>query len=570
MHESLDTEGPSLTESFAELLCDGRQALDRGDPKHANAVVERVLLSAGSVDQPVMRIKAQILGAQAAIATQSFEQATSYATEAVRIARTLGTSSLIADGLLVLARVSYAIGDFEQALVELEQVQPLLGGIANEATSFSFHVFVGNVHLAMGQFEAAISVGMVADRLATNLGDLRSQAVAAGNLASYWFSEHERRRKALGAQAGTDALHHALALNEKAMQLASECGAQQLNLAHYSNHGAMLVAAERDQDAAAMFARHRSLANALRQNSTLPAALFAEATLEKRLGNLATANDILREGIEIGEQLQANNDLTDLYELASEIAESEGDLETALRLYKAMYRTRTRSITQVAEQRSLVMGVRLATDRAVHAASSERERAEELRKANKALERHAEKLTKEALEDALTGLANRRQLDLHLAQYHLGASGGSTGTCVAILDVDFFKLVNDRHSHGVGDQVLRQIAALIQASCREGDLAARSGGEEFVLCLHAVDLPLAAAACERVRKAIELFTWSQIAVGLSVTISVGVTALGFHANPDVALAAADSLLYQAKREGRNRVCASSMSAAVAGGPAHRR
>ena len=548
-----------VSDSLNELLNEGKRALDRGDVETANWAVEQVLSSLGTLDDRVVRSKAKVLGAQAAIASQAFERATACALEAVSLAQEVGQQSVIADGVLVLARVSYEIGDFEQALVELEQVRPLVADGASEATMFSFNVFVGNVHLALGQFEEAIEVGIVAERIARSLDNVRSMAVAAGNLASYWFSEYARRKKILGESVGNEALHHAFTLNEEAIRLASECGADRLNLSHYSNQGAILAALGKDQQALEMFARHREMARSLGQAATLPAALFAEASLERRLGRSSVAAALLREGIEIGE-LGSNPDLTDLYELASEIAEAERDFEAALHFYKGMYRTRTRCVTQAAEQRSLVMAVRLSTDRALRAAASERANADQLRQANQLLEQHAEKLGRQALEDALTGLPNRRRLDIHLAKCFSDPAAKISNTCVAILDVDLFKQVNDRFSHAIGDQVLRQVGVLIQASCRGADLAARSGGEEFVLCLHDVGLERAASACERVRAAIERHEWSSIAEGLGVTVSIGLTEIASHNDADAALAAADALLYKAKREGRNRVCASTVVA----------
>jgi diguanylate cyclase (GGDEF)-like protein len=125
---------------------------------------------------------------------------------------------------------------------------------------------------------------------------------------------------------------------------------------------------------------------------------------------------------------------------------------------------------------------------------------------------------------------------------------------VALLDVDHFKQINDRHSHAVGDLVLMQLAALIARQCREGDLPARYGGEEFLVRFHRIGLDGAAAACERLRAAVAAHDWASLAPGLAVTVSIGVVDLGRHGSVAAALAAADELMYRAKRGGRNRVC----------------
>ena len=132
---------------------------------------------------------------------------------------------------------------------------------------------------------------------------------------------------------------------------------------------------------------------------------------------------------------------------------------------------------------------------------------------------------------------------------------------MALLDVDHFKQINDRHSHAVGDLVLMQLAALIARQCREGDLPARYGGEEFLVRFDRIGLGPAAAACERLRAAVEAHDWSALAPGLCVTVSIGVVDLSRHASATEALAAADERMYRAKREGRNRVCADRVPAA---------
>jgi diguanylate cyclase (GGDEF)-like protein len=121
------------------------------------------------------------------------------------------------------------------------------------------------------------------------------------------------------------------------------------------------------------------------------------------------------------------------------------------------------------------------------------------------------------------------------------------GHTIALIDVDHFKRVNDQHSHQVGDQVLRELAALLRAACRAGDIAARYGGEEFAVLFTDVAEAEALEAAERIRRLVEDFAWATVAAGLNVTVSIGVAS-----GPDL-LALADRRLYQAKDAGRNRV-----------------
>lgn len=158
--------------------------------------------------------------------------------------------------------------------------------------------------------------------------------------------------------------------------------------------------------------------------------------------------------------------------------------------------------------------------------------------------------------DPLTGLANRRELDRTLsAEWQRSARSGSP-LSVVIGDLDFFKQVNDRYSHAVGDAVLKAIAALLMRGRRNTDIVARYGGEEFVLVLPDTDRLAASQLADRLRAQIEAVDWSAIQAGLHVTISFGVASrdeVAADAAPERLVIAADDKLYRAKGAGRNRV-----------------
>ncbi|MEG3050425.1 MAG: GGDEF domain-containing protein, partial [Thermomonas sp.] len=122
-------------------------------------------------------------------------------------------------------------------------------------------------------------------------------------------------------------------------------------------------------------------------------------------------------------------------------------------------------------------------------------------------------------------------------------------------DVDLFKPVNDRYGHISGDEVLRQIAQLLRRHARTDDLAARIGGEEFALLLSECDAEAARVFAERLREAVAAAVFSPGGEPQRITISIGIAALSVERDDRPALmAAADTALYRAKSEGRNRVC----------------
>lgn len=159
-----------------------------------------------------------------------------------------------------------------------------------------------------------------------------------------------------------------------------------------------------------------------------------------------------------------------------------------------------------------------------------------------------------SLRDTLTSSYNRRYLD----QWLHGPSverRGPAGMAIALVDLDLFKEVNDTFGHLVGDRVLREVADLLQQGLPSEGFCARYGGEEFALVLPDVDHAHAVRIADTARIRVAHHPWARIRPGLSVTISVGLA----HENraevvePERQLRHADSLLYMAKRAGRNKV-----------------
>jgi diguanylate cyclase (GGDEF)-like protein len=152
--------------------------------------------------------------------------------------------------------------------------------------------------------------------------------------------------------------------------------------------------------------------------------------------------------------------------------------------------------------------------------------------------------------DGLTGVYNRRRF-LELAGLERErAQGGSA--CIALFDLDRFKLINDAHGHLAGDAVIRGAIEVIKQHCRQGDLVGRYGGEEFVLCLPHTSLPLARDIAERICAALAATTVNHDGRSIPVTASIGVAALRPGESIEQWLSRADKALYEAKRAGRNR------------------
>ena len=175
-------------------------------------------------------------------------------------------------------------------------------------------------------------------------------------------------------------------------------------------------------------------------------------------------------------------------------------------------------------------------------------------------ERIRAELHRAATTDALTGLPNRRTITERASVLLALAHAGQQPFSVAVIDVDYFKAINDQHGHNIGDLVLQAVAANLRAHCRGEEVVGRQGGEEFVALLPEADAAGAHRAAERLRTAV---ADQSVAVGpdtsLQVTVSIGIATGTSNSLPDfdTLLKRADMALYDAKANGRNRVCAAS-------------
>lgn len=159
-----------------------------------------------------------------------------------------------------------------------------------------------------------------------------------------------------------------------------------------------------------------------------------------------------------------------------------------------------------------------------------------------------------ALHDALTDLPNRRMLAENLSRAAHQARRGRRGALM-VVDLDNFKVVNDSLGHAAGDQLLRQVADLMKGVLRPGDFVARIGGDEFAVLIDGGEFDDALSAAERLRSALEAFRFQFGGQTRSIGASIGITSINGDVDGDGLMIEADSALYAAKEEGRNRVVA---------------
>ena len=167
-----------------------------------------------------------------------------------------------------------------------------------------------------------------------------------------------------------------------------------------------------------------------------------------------------------------------------------------------------------------------------------------------------------SLTDGLTGLWNRRQLELRLAQEQERATRFGERFSFVLVDLDDFKKINDTHGHPIGDAVLIELARRLSEHTREVDVVARYGGEEFALLLPQTDLDGARNVAEKIRSELADVPFETEAGPLPVTLSAGVACHPQHGSGASHIAAADGALYAAKGGGKNRVVLADLGAAT--------
>ena len=259
-------------------------------------------------------------------------------------------------------------------------------------------------------------------------------------------------------------------------------------------------------------------------------------------------------------KFQDKNMLSDCYKVSAALYKKVGKFELALtaleehmELKQELYEERNKQ----ALDNALVI---FETEKAQNEAELHRLKTVELQETVTKLEELNKTVKELSIRDTLTGLYNRRHLQEQLKPLFEQAIRYEKEFSICLLDIDYFKQINDNFSHQVGDNVLKTFASVLSKSCRSADVVARYGGEEFIILMPETTLESAHSLSERLRQNIENYDWSNIAPNLSVTASFGISSKQWqtseNSNPEKLIALADKQLYVAKELGRNQVSSS--------------
>jgi len=436
-------------------------------------------------------------------------------------------------------------GDSTGAIEHLERSLPLRRAANDrqgEATSFNN---LGFAYLSMPGFESrAVELFEKARRIWIEVGDLSDGALALSNIACGELSIADRLWES-DEPAARRGAERALAAAEQAYREADEQRIPRVAIdARIAFAGAAMLLGHTAQaiiqleTARDLLSRFSSVVLEMEWRLALGRVLRSTGAASEAVARLHEAERLAVENDRPVHRARVLNELS----LAQE---AQGDLAGSLRTCRLHHRLSEQLRDRAAERQAQALSTRLALERAEHAAEVERLRAAWLEEQNRTLSLHA-------LQDGLTGLPNRRAFDGRLHDF-LGR--GRESRALAMADIDHFKAINDRHSHLVGDDVLRRLGQLLRSGVRDLDFAARFGGEEFALLFVDVDMVRATAACDRLRELVAAQPWSELTPGLQVSISIGLSMVQPGDDSMAALTRADRALYLAKSSGRNRVIA---------------
>lgn len=476
------------------------------------------------------------------------EDAVTACREAVAALESIGDEAGICEVLTVQAMPLNELGMHEEALDVLARGREIAQRLGDRSLLYWVHNRTGVVHSSMGDRELSTEYLMRALTMVDGMDD-EARFCILNNVGDNAVYQVARQRADGDADGAERTLESALGYVGEALQLARAAGHPFRESICLDNYGMLRALAGDFEAAARMIDDSRAIAEIHGYRSLESAAWQHQAHVRLMRGECVAAIEglllALDRALEAGEKPMA----MEIHRELSEAYEQVGDFASALGHYRSFHALEREAHNNLAAVRARMAvhgfeldNARLETDNARLEAELHRVRSAELEADNLTWQRQAS-------EDALTGLPNRRLVELRLPE--LAAAAGPL--CVAIADVDLFKGVNDRFGHFVGDEVLRQIAALLRDNVRDDDLVARFGGEEFLIAFDGLELADAWARCETLRAQVAGYPWEQLQPGLAVTISLGVAPVPDGGALPAAMTLADERLYAAKRRGRNRV-----------------
>ena len=522
-----------------DVLQPAHAALDGADPKRASDIALAALAEAEDRRDHHRQAKALLFLAHLDRLASRFRAAHGRAKQAARLFRSLGDAVGESGALSTLAHASTCLGRNEEAVESALISVRLAGPDASASHQAMLYNYLGVAYLWSRDFVKAEQALASAIAWAEESGGVVSafQPFINQILVEALGAVATRYRTGVLPPLDRMAARHARceALVERGASSGLFVGAQAAGLAAWLLTSALTRTWTGPPGAAAALLAQARVALGSDSVSTLGHAfehwVRAEyAWSQGRLVEAAAECSIL---VEMAEQLEYEQMACLGHLLLSQIQDKLGDTGKAFEALRSLREREEMIRAESLESRERAVQWHLEL-RLIERNVQELE----------GMSRHLERLS---LEDSLTGLANRRCLEQRLGPVLAALSASGAPMSIAFIDIDKFKLVNDRHSHHVGDLVLKAIAAILMQATREHDVVARLSGDEFAILFQRADQVEAARICARITSAVAGHAWDAIAPALKVTVSLGTAAAHVGDSVESLLHRGDSAMYAAKR-----------------------
>jgi len=510
-NQTMHTAIPSGPDTPDAKLAAADSALARGEMERARELAQSASTDARSRGD--IRSEAHALSCLAHCdrIDSRLRRAAETSRQAAQLFEQLGDADGEAKALMTLAQVSMLLGRNEEAveaallsvrLCSLKSPQPL-SALALNSLGLAYS-WSGDHERAHTTLETAVDVARKCEPpISVYQPRLNQVWVEASRLVDERY--HTGSMKSLQRLAGF--MNECLALEKAGLGLAPMPGLQSIGRTiSLASQGLVLIWQGSLAEAeAALESAKQSLPIELTWRSAF--VIWCTAELAWAQGDLALAVRRLAEMKDMALAVDHERLACRAHLLLMQVHELQGNHEAVLREHRALRMREQRVVADGLGSREALVSWRLG------ARQSERHLQQAL-VASRQFERWS-------LEDALTGIANRRHFEQTLAEAIQAGVAPDTALSVAMVDVDRFKSVNDRFSHRVGDRVLKTIAALISANVRDKDLPARWAGDEFVVLFRETTRESALDICARIRAAVVDFDWDSVAPGLQMSVTIG-------------------------------------------------
>lgn len=545
---------------FQDFVAASEASRLKGDYVEGALLARHAAHHARAHNNPGQEAEALRLLANQLVRIGDMEEAAESCGRAALLDETTGNEAGRAQALTLQAMAYLELGLQEEALEVLAISLEIAQRLRDPNLLFWAYNRIGGAHDNMGNHLESRAFMQRALPLATGLGAEAKFCILnnlASNAVDLVADALQKGDTALAADAVATGLDYA----RDAIELARAAEHPYREAIGLGNYGMLLAFSGDEQAANQATTRSHAIASQKGYVSLQLDAGFNLARIAMHFDQHATAIDrfeaVLPALIEHDEKplvLKAHRLLSDLYQRVGQTQEAFDHykryhaIESAIR--SSVADTRARMVTGMAE----LSVARLDAERARLETRLHQMRLAELETERRDLLTRTQDLDRKAHEDDLTGLKNRR--------YALSALGERLAECppdaaipVAIVDADHFKKVNDSFGHSAGDAVLRRLAELLSAGMAGHGFVARLGGEEFLLVFDARAIDVAVEDCQRIRRAVAAEAWANLAPGLAMTVSIGITSAGHQEEVARILARADAALYRSKSGGRNRLTA---------------